>query len=107
MIGRGSYGAPWSVGAIAKELQGLSAGYEPVGTVLGDLVIEHYESTLDCYGEAVGIKCMRKHLGWYLAGRPGGADLRSRIIRSMQPAEVIRELSAFEWPEVAAIPEAA
>ncbi len=100
MIGRGSYGSPWIVGAISRELQGFDQSIPPTGSDLADLVIEQYEATLSCYGEAIGVKCMRKHLGWYLTDRPGGADVRSKIIRSLEPSEVIAELRSYEWPEV-------
>lgn len=99
MIGRGSYGFPWVIGAISRVLQGLDAGFPPSGRELGDLVIEQYEGALSCYGTAVGVKCMRKHLGWYLAGRAGGDEVRSRVIRCTEAADVIAELAAYEWPD--------
>ncbi|MGD9388411.1 MAG: tRNA-dihydrouridine synthase, partial [Gammaproteobacteria bacterium] len=33
------------------------------------------------YGEARGVRTARKHLGWYLAGRPGGEALRRSFVR--------------------------
>jgi len=101
MIGRGSYGRPWVVGALSRVLQGLDEGFAPSGADLADVVIEQYEGTLACYGVEIGVKCMRKHLSWYLAGRPGGLELRARVIRSVEAADIIRELSDYEWPEVA------
>jgi len=107
MIGRGSYGSPWVVGAISRELQGFDPGFPPSGDALADLVIEQYEATLACYGEAVGVKCMRKHLSWYLANRPEGSDVRSRVIRSTEPTEIIAELRAYDWPETSPLSVAA
>lgn len=100
MIGRGTYGQPWVVGNIARELEGLEADVPPSGKALADLVVEQYEGALGCYGVDVGIKCMRKHLSWYLAGRPGGGVVRSKIIRSMVAAEILSELLSYEWPDV-------
>lgn len=98
MIGRGAYGAPWIVGEVSRILQGKPAGSPPWGDEMRALVIEHYEGTLDCYGSEVGLRCMRKHLGWYLAGRPGGEVLRARVIRETEATEVLREIFAYEWP---------
>jgi len=67
--------------------------------VMIDLVIEQYEATLACYGTEVGVKCMRKHLSWYLAGRAGGDAVRSKVIRCMEASEVIAELRSYDWPD--------
>ena len=99
MIGRGSYGSPWAIGAISRVLQGFDAGFAPSGAALADLVVEQYEGALSCYGVQNGVKCMRKHLSWYLAGREGGDALRSRVIRSMEVVDIMSELRAFEWPD--------
>ena len=100
MIGRGAYGQPWIVGTVARELEGLDGCLPPHGSALADLVVEQYEGTLACYGVEVGVKCMRKHLSWYLAGRPGGDIVRSKVIRSIEASDIISELRSFEWPEV-------
>jgi len=100
MIGRGAYGSPWIVGAITAQLQGHEPEVSPSGSALADLVVEQYEGTLACYGVDVGVKCMRKHLSWYLAGRAGGDVIRSKVIRSMEASEIIAELLQYEWPDV-------
>ena len=106
MIGRGSYGAPWIVGELSRELQGIhegfplkTEGFAPVGAALADLVMDQYDEALICYGVENGVKCMRKHLSWYLADRPGGGEVRSRVIRATEVIEIKREILAFEWPE--------
>jgi len=101
MIGRGSYGRPWVIGNIARELQGLPSEVPPTGNALAEYVIEQYEETLRCYGSEVGVKCMRKHLSWYLAGRPAAETVRSRIIRSVDAKNVLSELRAYDWPDIA------
>ncbi len=100
MIGRGAYGQPWIVGTVARELAGLNPELPPNGNTLADLVAEQYEAALACYGVEVGVKCMRKHLSWYLAGRPGGNIVRSNIIRSMEASDIISEIRNYEWPDI-------
>ncbi len=101
MIGRGTQGAPWLAGQIADDLQGCTPRPSPEGSALRDLVVEHYEGLLSCYGIRIGLRAARKHLGWYLAGRSGGANLRSRLVRDEDPDAVIAALNDYEWPAIA------
>jgi nifR3 family TIM-barrel protein len=97
MVGRASYGAPWIVGQIASTAGGRDdAGNVPAnGAAMADYVIEHYEDMLALYGVESGLRQARKHLGWYLDRHaPGGGALRSTIMTSLDPAEVIRSLGA-------------
>ncbi len=100
MVGRGTQGAPWLAGQIADELCGKPMRIAPTGTALADVVIEHYEGLLAIYGSEIGLRSARKHLGWWLAGRAGGAEIRGRVIRCNDPATVIAELRAYDWPDV-------
>ena len=62
MIGRGSQGRPWLPGLVA----GAVGAKDLAAIALADLVEEHYGAMLSHYGEAVGLRHARKHLGWYL-----------------------------------------
>jgi tRNA-dihydrouridine synthase B len=74
MVGRAAQGRPWLPGQIAANLAGRPAPAAPTGTALADLVIAHHEAMLVHYGHDLGLRCARKHLGWYLdaAGVPRG-----------------------------------
>jgi len=100
MIGRGTQGAPWLAGQIVDGLQGLAPRAAPVGDALRDMVIQHYEGLLSCYGTQIGLRGARKHFSWYLVGRPGGADMRAQIVRCDDPATVIAALAAYDWPAI-------
>ena len=63
MIGRGAYGNPWIAGQIAGEISSKEA-FALQNTP--DTVTRHYDSILDHYGEVLGLRLSRKHLGWYL-----------------------------------------
>ena len=89
MVGRGAQGAPWRLAEIAHGLYGTPAPAIPEGPALADLVAEHYEAMLDFYGPALGLRCARKHLGWYLDGVEGDAP-RHAILTSDDPAQVLR-----------------
>ncbi len=69
MVGRASYGAPWTAGAIAT---GVAAAVPNTSTELADYVTAHYEDMLSLYGVESGLRQARKHLaGISIAMRPG------------------------------------
>ena len=89
MVGRGAQGAPWRLAEISHALYGTPAPAIPEGAALADLVAEHYEAILEFYGPALGLRCARKHLGWYLDGVEGEVP-RHAILTSDDPAQVLR-----------------
>ena len=66
MIGRGAQGRPWLLAQIAHALHGTPAPVVPEGADLGNLIEAHYDAMLGFYGIDLGLRCARKHLGWYL-----------------------------------------
>ena len=95
MIGRGAQGAPWRVAGIGAALTGAAGPAIPSGAALADLAVAHHEDALSFYGTALGVRVMRKHLGWYLAGAP--RDLRRAVLTAEAPGEVHALLrGAFE-----------
>ncbi|MBU9698428.1 tRNA dihydrouridine synthase DusB [Rhodobacteraceae bacterium HSP-20] len=93
MVGRGAQGAPWRLAEIAHALYGTPAPVIPEGAALADLVAEHYEAMLSFYGPALGLRCARKHLGWYLDSVEGDAP-RHAMLTSDDPATVLRLIRA-------------
>lgn len=95
MVGRGAYGRPWFVSQVAEYLK---TGTMPVDPTLREqkaVVLEHYLSLLDLYGEHVGTRVARKHLSWYTERLPGGKEFRSRIIRMEDWREVRDEIEKY------------
>ncbi len=80
MIGRGAQGAPWRLAEVANALYGAPAPQIPQGGALTDLVSEHYEAMLGFYGETLGNRVARKHLGWYMDAAGTPAALRKRLL---------------------------
>ncbi len=94
MIGRGAYGQPWVAAAIQADLDGTAAAPEPERAERLDIVLTHFRDSLDFYGDGLGLKIFRKHLGWYIerAPWPETAELRraakARLCRLEDPVEV-------------------
>ena len=110
MLGRGVYGRPWLAAAIDRALAGLAPFAEPGPAERLAVVLEHFRDSLAFYGEGLGLKMFRKHLGWYVEQAPWPADPavrrleKARLCRLDAPAEVERALTVL-WAE--ALPVAA
>lgn len=77
MIGRGSYGRPWIAAALDRALSSGKPLAEPGLAERFEILCAHLAESLKFYGEALGLKVFRKHLGWYITGAPLG-DAASR-----------------------------
>ena len=101
MVGRGAQGAPWRLAQIAHELWGTPAPQIPQGSARAAMINGHYEEMLSFYGLQLGLRCARKHLGWYL--EEAGLDhARDGVLTSTDPAEVMRLIEeAFSDTEAA------
>ena len=78
MIGRGALGNPW----IFENTVGLFEG-RPIREIsqneVIDVALSHLKLMIEDKGERAGVAESRKHLGWYMKGLRGAAELRNRI----------------------------
>jgi tRNA-dihydrouridine synthase B len=98
MIGRGAYGKPWLLGQVMHWLNGGGSLADPTIDIQLALILEHYEAMLAHYGNDVGVKMARKHLGWYTKGLSGSAEFRNRVNFVDDAGEVMRSLREFYAP---------
>lgn len=91
MIGRGAQGQPWIVGQISAALMGQKPVAAPRGSALAQLIAEHYRDILEHYGEALGVRVARKHLGWYIDANLGAFDpsFRKKLMTENDPQTVL------------------
>ncbi len=89
MVGRGAQGKPWLLAQMAAELYGGDAPEVPTGAALVEMVQGHYAAMLSFYGEDLGLRVARKHLGWYMDGVGTEAELRRRVQTSRDTDEVM------------------
>jgi nifR3 family TIM-barrel protein len=101
MIGRGSYGKPWIARAIDRALRYGSGILEPDLKERLEIIIEHLSQSLRFYGDALGLRVFRKHLGWYIEHAPlpidGGEKraARSQLCRCESPSSLEANLTAL------------
>lgn len=103
MVGRGAYGRPWLPSAIEAELTGSPA--PPPSAAEGlDIVLRHLAESVCFYGEALGVRMFRKHLGWYVERASWPADpaqrreAKARLCRLEHVGEIGAALEAL-WAE--------
>jgi tRNA-dihydrouridine synthase B len=98
MIGRGAYGKPWLLGQV---MHWWRTGEERPAPGIDEqfaVLVEHYRAMLEHYGNDVGTKVARKHLGWYTKGLPGSAEFRNRANFIDDPEQVLGEIERFYEP---------
>jgi tRNA-dihydrouridine synthase B len=98
MIGRGAYGRPWLLGQVMQWWRNGESLAVPGFDEQYALVTEHYRAMLTHYGEDVGVKIARKHLGWYTKGMHGSAEFRNRVNFIDDAAQVLGETERFYEP---------
>lgn len=98
MIGRGAYGRPWLLGQVMHWWRTGELLENPSFDEQYETVTEHYADMLEHYGEDVGVKIARKHLGWYTKGMHGSADFRNKVNFIDDPVQVKGELERFYEP---------
>ena len=104
MIGRGAYGRPWIAQHIDDALAGRPVKAEPGPAERLAIVLEHLGESLAFYGERLGLKIFRKHLGWYIEAAPWPADAaerraaKSALCRLDNPADVVASLTRL-WSD--------
>lgn len=90
MIGRGAQGRPWVLAQVAHALYGTPEPVVPQGAALAELVAGHYEAMLAFYGDVMGNRVGRKHLGWYMDDAGTDVAMRKRLLANRCSNEVLR-----------------
>jgi tRNA-dihydrouridine synthase B len=100
MVGRGAYGKPW---LLSQMMNWFATGEKRPDPTLDEqyrVIAAHYRDMLDHYGEDVGVKFARKHIGWYTKGLPGSAEFRNRANTECDPGQVLQMLADFYGPSL-------
>jgi len=93
-IGRGALGNPFIFSQIISAINGLEYKLPSINDIV-DTAIRHAYLMLDWKGEHGAVIEMRKHMCWYIHGRPGSAKLRTAITTAETLTDVCALLNAF------------
>lgn len=96
VVGRGCLGRPWLFADLAAAFDGRPPAPAPdlggVVAALGD----HAHRLVAWHGETVGIRDLRKHVGWYLQGYPVGPAARRELVQADDLASFERRLDDLD-----------
>jgi tRNA-dihydrouridine synthase B len=95
MIGRAAQGRPWIFREIAHYLATGATLPPPRVEEARMLIAGHLADHYDFYGEPLGVRIARKHLGWYTAALPGGAALRAVVNEVTSASAQLAAMEAF------------
>jgi tRNA-dihydrouridine synthase B len=95
MIGRAAQGRPWIFREVEHYLRTGTHLPAPTVTEVRALMSEHLQAHYAFYGEYMGLRTARKHIGWYVRDLPGGEDFRQRMNRMEDCAEQLAAVDFF------------
>ncbi|MCR5823677.1 MAG: tRNA dihydrouridine synthase DusB [Lachnospiraceae bacterium] len=79
MIARGAQGNPWIFNRVSTYLQKGKLLPEPTISERIEMALRHARMEIELKGEYTGIREMRKHVAWYMAGFPGASKVRDKV----------------------------
>ena len=79
MVGRAAQGRPWIFREIDHFLQTGTHLPAPMIAEVRALMDEHLRAHYGFYGDYLGVRTARKHIGWYVRDLPGGEEFRQRM----------------------------
>ena len=94
MIGRAAQGTPW----IFAELVAKSEGREwnkPTREEVARMILRHAAMLIDCKGEYIGSREMRKHAAWYTKGYKGSSQFRGKLNEAESLEDLKRLMDDF------------
>ncbi len=95
MIGRAAQGRPWIFREIAHFLATGSHLAPPLVSEVRRLLVEHLHDHYGLYGEFIGVRSARKHIGWYVRELPGGEVFRAHMNTLQDSAEQVAAVQSF------------
>lgn len=95
MIGRAAQGRPWICREIDHYLRTGEYLPAPLVEEVRELMNEHLPAHYAFYGEYLGVRTARKHIGWYVQDLPGGEEFRQRMNLLESTAEQLAAVDEF------------
>lgn len=93
LVGRAAFGQPWIISQMQAAVAGLTPLPDPDEATKWRVALHHYRASLQLYGRDLGRRVVRKHLGWYAERMCADSTLRSTLVRSDDPEDLLVRLS--------------
>jgi tRNA-dihydrouridine synthase B len=95
MIGRAAQGRPWICREIDHYLRTGEHLPAPLIEEVRELMHEHLPAHYAFYGDYLGVRTARKHIGWYVQDLAGGEEFRRRMNLLESTAEQLAAVDDF------------
>jgi tRNA-dihydrouridine synthase B len=95
MIGRAAQGRPWIFREISYFLATGKPLAPPLVSEVKRLLVEHLHDHYSLYGEFIGVRSARKHIGWYVCELPGGVAFRDHMNTLESSAEQVTAVECY------------
>ncbi len=99
MIGRAAQGRPWIFREILHFMQHGNTMEPPDNKEVNNILLKHLKNLYDFYGEDMGVRIARKHIGWYCkqhAGLLGNVNAFRQSVNRVESAEAqIEQVTEF------------
>jgi tRNA-dihydrouridine synthase B len=96
MVGRGAQGNPWIFQQITHYLTHGERLPAPSLAERCRVLLEHLQALHDFYGDTMGVRIARKHVGWYLNDDPRFSDIEQRTLKQQFNALSSPD-AQFDW----------
>jgi tRNA-dihydrouridine synthase B len=95
MIGRAAHGRPWIFRDFLFFLENKKRALPISCAEMRAVALEHLQGLYALYGEELGVRVARKHIGWYTRGLPGGEAFRREAVLILGAAAQLAAVSRF------------
>ena len=99
MIGRAAHGRPWIFREFLSFLKDGKKLAPPDAAEMRSVALEHLEGIYSLYGEELGVRIARKHIGWYTRGIAGncgaGEAFRREAMQILSAPEQLAAVARF------------
>ena len=104
MVGRGAQGNPWIFKELSHYLRTGEILDPPTPAEVHRVMCDHLRRLHEFYGEVHGVRVARKHIGWYLKGRPDSKQVLYDLMRVQTAKEQfdLLEQHFLKSPQLAA-----
>jgi tRNA-dihydrouridine synthase B len=95
MIGRAAHGRPWIFRDFSSFLESGKRAAPISSAEMRAVALEHLEGLYALYGEELGVRVARKHIGWYVRPLPGGEAFRREAVLIVSAAAQFAAVGRF------------
>jgi len=95
MIGRAAQGRPWIFREIQYYLENGEHLPEPTPQEVRDILIGHLHNLYEFYGEEMGVRIARKHIGWYCKEHSNTELFKKNVYQVVNAAQQLQLVSEY------------